>query len=275
MKDTNGILRVHLLAMVTFVIVGCSQQPKPTPQAAAQPGAPYGIPLRVIRVLDNYDSVGSQNNKGCRLTNDQIMDYLAQAESFYDRSCHVELLWNGSIVDLCWDLNDMNWAGCSARNGRTVDWLWLRELQYAYGYEYTPYLLNIFFHGNPKVKTYPESTCGNSTINGNTVDPADEAWYPGTQTTVWKHILINDRGGVSGQGAWVSADGVVEHELGHWFLRQKSWQGGRYDDYEHCWPCNLLMRAHPPHPGLFADGLSPGLCERCEIWAQASNWNYP
>ena len=100
---------------------------------------------------------------------------------------------------------------------------------------------------------------------------------PGTSPllTADRHILLNDRGGASGPGSFVSADGILEHELGHWFLRQRSSQGGRYDESEHCYACDTIMRQGSPHPGNFLEDPDAGICERFEIWTQAGDWNAP
>lgn len=258
-------------AIVAFSAVGCRQEQEPTPRACSQPGAVRTVPLKAIRVLHTTDTPGAQNNKGCRLTNQQIQRYIAQAQDFYRRSCHISLTWDGQINDLRWNLDDTFWP---ARDGRSFLAFLLHELQdddfYSAGH------LNIYFHGNLKFDTTGDGH-GDTPFNANTIDPSDEAVIPGTEGIVAKkHILVNDRGGINGQGRFESQDGVLEHELAHWFLRQRAGQGGRYNAEEHAAPnSGLIMQPNTPHPDTFIEDAQAGICERFEIWTQAENWNNP
>lgn len=250
---------------------GCSDTPKTTPPACPQPGAVRQVPINVIRVLHSkhhdIDVPGSPTNKGCRLTDDQINDYINQADAFLKDTCKVGLNWNGMIDDLYVDLEDM--PNCSARE-RRIEWFWKTELQFLPPRSLSH--LNIYFHGNMRPSNGPE--CGNITLVANTVDPSDEGEWAGI--TIWRHIMINDRAGVQPElaGRFVSADRILEHELAHWLLRQRATQGGRYDGAEHCSSCGLIMKDPAPHPGEFWE-TPPSVCERHEIWTQAADWNEP
>src|SRR5690606_21183322 len=124
-----------------------------------------------------------------------------------------------------------------------------------------PNHINIYFHGNMRLRT-GQSPCGDIQTNANTVDPkAEGELVPGT--TVWKHILVNDRAETepNASGRFISADRVLEHELAHWFLRLRSLpgEGGRYDANEHCNTCNVIMKRNPPHPGEFWEAPASGI----------------
>lgn len=261
------------LAIALAAMCGaCEAQQKPTPKACSQPGATRQVPLRTMRVLDDdYDTPGSPTNKGCRLTNAQIQAYIAQAQSFYASTCKIDLQWDGQIRDLIQDLDDMVMFGCTARE-RRIEFFWQFELQ-DLGY-YSPNHINIYFHGNMRFSD-GSTICGNITLVANTVDPGDEAPYGGV--LIRKHILVNDRAGVqpSYPGVFTSGDRILEHELAHWFLRQRQSQGGRYDDFEHCPSyCTYIMKVTAPHPAQFWE-TPPAVCERFEIWTKAATWNTP
>jgi hypothetical protein len=194
---------------------------------------------------------------------------MSEAQAFYDKTCKVGLTWNGVITNMYWDLDDMlPWFGCDARH-RSMLMFFASELQEGAPY-YMPNYLNIYFHGNMRFNQEGQQ-CGYFTVVGNTVDPGDAI------PEIRAHILINDRAGIlpNSPGIFQSGDRVLQHELAHWFLRQRSSQGGRYDESEHTNDSSLLMRGNMPHGPNFFENVQIGICERYEIWTKALTWNQP
>jgi hypothetical protein len=273
--------RARLAGMAVVAVwtsAACRQEPPPKPQPppaqpppvpCSQPQQVRPVPLNVIRVLDNQDTPGAQTNKGCRLTDEQIRQYIAQAQTVYMANCKINLTWDSQIQDYRRNLNDYVHP---ARNGRTFEWFLTNDPQDKQHNHYDSAKLNLFFHGNLKFDTNGDMY-GDTSFNANTIDPGDAAAWG----SYWidQHILLNDRGGNNGQGRFVSQDGVLEHELAHWFLRQRASQGGRYDANEHAGTAQLLLRTTTPHPLVFNENPAAGICERYEIWNKAATWNNP
>ena len=188
MKATSFTTMKPLLAIVLALqVAGCSEDEKATPLECQQPGAARSVPLNVIRVLHTTDSPGGQNNKGCRLTDQQIQDYIAQAQSFYGGSCNVTLTWDGQIKLYRRNLEDVLWP---ARDGRTYLAFLVFDLQDSQN-RYDPSELNIFFHGNLKFDTTGDGH-GNESFQAVAIDPSDEFVIPGTSPplTAKKDILV-------------------------------------------------------------------------------------
>lgn len=90
-------------------------------------------------------------------------------------------------------------------------------------------------------------------IEAATLDPSDVG-----DCFLFRHyILVNDRAGNTASApAVVNLDHrILEHEMGHFLLRDRSGQGGHYDVAQHDATANAphLMKPHLPHGDFVAE----------------------
>ncbi len=167
-RAQTGVCCLPALALMLGLVGGCKDEPSkdapqpPPPQPppskpCPQPGSTVTVSLNVVRILHDgsgylpRDVPGGQSNQGCRLTNDQIKQYIAQADRFYGRACHVHLAWDQQIKDHFADLKWGLFQGDTPRNGRTQNHFWVFELQDCMNsLLYENQKVNIFFGGNYK-----------------------------------------------------------------------------------------------------------------------------
>lgn len=266
------------MAFLFASAAGCATTQRSTPLAPCiEPGESIRtVPVRVHRILDNQltDCEGCSNNKGCRLSDAQIHEYMNHAKSYF-LSCRVELQWNGQIITDRRDQDDVSLI-CPARR-RPLQQFIVYDLQESPFYSSTH--LNVFFVGNLRIRDpgNPDNVCGVD-FAGLTVDPSNRLEFPnpgGGVIRARKHIFFNDLAYETPNytAPPVLPNKLLEHEFGHWFLRNPPW----YNEIEHCGdrfnPCPqaILMSERVPK----TDDFNEAQCERRMIYDKANTWNAP
>ncbi|HUU82027.1 MAG TPA: hypothetical protein VM243_00865 [Phycisphaerae bacterium] len=171
-------------------------------------------------VLGPGESVGGRSNRGCRLTNAEIRDFLTQLSN--NRRVF------GGNIDFVLPQNVLNAVDSQ---------FYFQQRPYAFNFfrdhilanYWTDGKLNIYFAG--AYQTLPP-------IGLPQAISCDPAGYPPFGRSF---ILLNDGGMTQGSGfvpnlspAEVLSYFVLEHEVAHFFLRRDGY--GEYDDAEHI-PC--------------------------------------
>lgn len=320
--DRRSDYRAYALIGLGLLLsaTGCKNKPAQSPQQPPPTQPPPSLTLtcgtigdivtvevNVIRILHDgshaiaADAVGERTNRGCRLSDAEISEYVTHAAAFYEKGAHVRLHWQGPIQDYRCDLKmglDQN-AGADLRGRRTLSHFLMNEVLDSEHNHFDSGKLNIFFGGNYRVDgdgdfqpDIPPPGYEPEKLLGNTNDPFDQTVIViqiGTnEIHIPPYILMCD-GAFWGeyeqvpvyQAEWR----ILEHELGHFFLRRRGegWAGQYnptpYDGSEHSTDLNYpgLMRARPPHGAgmvLITDPNNPyyPMCEKYEVWHQA---HYP
>jgi hypothetical protein len=292
MNITKLIIGSMLLVFIGCVGIPSSPDSVPPPipcDSCPNPTDSVSVPCRVIVVLQwgitHVDTVGSQNNFGCRLKYDEIDRLLKQAYDYFKEKANIELQFekkqNGTtdVKLLKLDMKKLNGTLGEIRTSRNGDDFEAYELaQSRFGNDHTPvvynnYMVNIFFTGN--IRVTPGAL---GSIPGFTIDPfASNFWNGGP----YPYVLINDCGENDGHSdvEKLLNRRTLPHELGHYFLRKRS--QSPYSNREHLscslttQPCGFLMSI-PPDPDYSLDMRKSlyekafeGHCEPWDMWFQA------
>jgi len=183
------------------------------------------VRINVIRVLATTDSeMAPRNNIGCRLTEDEIGNYMlwlfAYSHRFSDRPLVFEYLPTPSVYRsqniTGRPYSIANWLALDVNNN--VDPL-LNDPNY------DPTRINIYFVGDIFQPLDPSGTH----ILGFTFDPLARTL---SNDTVRSHIFISDRD-FDGSGVIVNCDDLVlEHEFCHFLLRKNNIGGYNVDEHD-------------------------------------------
>lgn len=233
-----------------------------------QPTMPT-IPVNPIVVLKPGEQIGGSENRGCRLTKAQMTQYLDDLNKFCKEHWHFQISFpvqGSQVAPLEFEDQQLIAAdlpfGPGARKFPFPIWIGL-SLPTANNIGlWDSQKINIFFTGNVQ-EDYEQPT----QTRANTVDPSD------AQGQVVRHIFINDLGFVDGSAQVHPGWHVLEHELCHYLIRQKSTQGGRYNSKEHTFnaSANQLMKPSTPHPGIVIPQDAVEVKQR----VTAGLWNAP
>ncbi len=221
----------HALPILLIALTGgCGKTSTSTP--------PNVVKCRVVIALKPGETVGDISNNGCRLNEAEVREYMSflnqRAAQF---GTGVAFDYNDTV-----EIWDSSATAFSDRPYSMIEWLdfQLNGLSPDRDQGYDVQAINIYFGGwveMPGVGNQPK---------GFTVDPAAVG-----NSAVFPHIFISDRAFHSNPGGiTVSVDDrVLEHEMGHFLLRQMQNQGGRYDQGEHDPNPNAthLMKTFAPH----------------------------
>lgn len=250
MKAVPAMLRIKLTSAPVLCILvispGCEKKPSAAPVVQ--------VPCRIVIVLKPGENVGGVNNIGCRLSEQQVLDYMQALNSYGPRYGHnVQFVHNPPEV---WESTNLTvrphsliawWSLDMNPNSQTNDPL------------YDDTKINIYFVGDVRDPNAPQAT-----YNGNTTDALNATECPNLPLRA--HFFIGDRAWLNnGQPLLAPGDRVLEHEMCHFLIRQYGArpplvvnqipvcpalpaEGTRgYDATEHDPGSSHLMRPSTPH----------------------------
>lgn len=198
------------------------------------------VPLKVWVILnvqgsDVFDQSGHEDNMGCRLTLEDITDYIdALKNNSHIYGPNIQFSWDGIPVPVRSPHVPFDFIVGNSDRRADIDMV-MQEL-FQVQDEWTPGFLNIYFGGWMTFDVHSEIR-----IHGFTVDPAGGGFPAG-------HIIINDLGFDSSfQWQVLLDDHLLEHEMAHFLLRRAN--TGHYDPFEHVVNgSDNILDQFRPHP---------------------------
>lgn len=285
------ITACYCLLFILPLIYSCGGD-KPSLQQPPVIAAAASIPIRVIAVLGPGETLGNPTNYGCRLSDDQIKEYIDELNTY--SATNMALLSDGkplrlafqnrltggqfvkweiahlvTLQDQCLDELPFTGTGICGYDPRIYDILDFTAnviLTGDTGYDVTA--INIYFAGNVVVP--------GSQPAGHTLDPKGAQSLPaGLERPA---IVINDLGfdTASQPGMIIKSRITLEHEICHYLLRRDNTPG--YDDKEHTTDTTAqnIMRGL----GTLINDVRPkyipkSLRKEIGLRVQLGNWNTP
>jgi hypothetical protein len=202
----NRVAIVFLIALFLgpIFLSGCSSTSTVT-------YAPYTIPIRVYRVVGEFDTDGDRSNIGCRLTDAEIRLLVEQLEIYSPQifDPRAEIDWDNTIYRII----DPSLSSFTREVPESFLFNWLFALQQSNpDFFLDPNRINIYFTGN-----YTSNTGGERW--GGTVDPL-AARGTGLEPGL---IYMNDGGfsfsTFSSDVTHLLSRFTLEHEMGHYLGR--------------------------------------------------------
>lgn len=229
-------------SVAIMALAGCDKTETQVPAAV--------VNCNIVVVLALGDTLGNRSNQGCRLTAQEVREYMNGLNVFaqnYGRN--VQFIWNDPPFEFVWPAPISD----PMIRGLNIGLFWGHALQPSGVIQYPYYdasKINIYFVGDLRNQNNPTSV-----VNGNTQDPADAYWsMQGGGYPLRSHITISDRAfppPFNGQVTVNLSEHVLEHEMCHFLIRRRAGLPGQsgytVEEHDPNSGATHLMCASTPH----------------------------
>lgn len=233
MKFAWRVMRKLLLVVLVASVASstsCKRESSSEPRLkTANPNYPQ-VPIEVWWVHaggdNSFPTSPHNNNKGSRLTVQQVSDYIFALDQFCQEKLGFELSYTivgtePNIFVLPLPVQDPNIPTGNNRTLPAATWInqSLHRITQSYlepnGTEllWKKEKIHIFFVGNVQPQGFSTG------LNAGTITPGHAG--ANQATNYWRrHIFVNDRGYEDGDGVYDEALPILEHELVHYLIRE-------------------------------------------------------